>query len=52
MDAESTTGQQSAGDHQLAVEIDRLRVDFTETQDLYREVEGRPGLRKFWQKIL
>ena len=38
MDAESTTGQHSVSDHQLAVEIDRLRVDFTETQDLYREV--------------
>ena len=38
MDAESTTGQHSVSDHQLAIEIDRLRVDFTETQDLYREV--------------
>lgn len=38
MDAESTTGQQSVSDHQLAVEIERLRVDFTDTQDLYREV--------------
>ena len=38
MDAESTTGQQSVSDHQLAVEIERPRVDFPDTQDLYREV--------------
>ncbi len=38
MDAESTTGQQSISDHQLAVDIEHLRVDFTDTQDLYREV--------------
>jgi hypothetical protein len=38
MDDENATGQQSPSDHQISLDIERLRVDFTETQALYREV--------------
>jgi chromosome segregation ATPase len=38
MDDENATDQQNPSDHQISLDIERLRVDFTETQALYREV--------------
>ena len=38
MDVENATDQQNPSDHQISLDIERLRVDFTETQALYREV--------------
>ena len=38
MDDENATDQQNPSDHQISLDIERLRVDITETQKLYREV--------------
>ncbi len=38
MDDVNATGQQCPSDHQISLDVERLRVDITETQKLYREV--------------